>query len=346
VVEATDSVELLDIDDARWIEFVSSHPNAGPFHHPSWSLTLSDSYGVRPFVLCLSTPDGMLEAGMPIAEVANRFMRRRWVSLPFTDACSPLASGAAEAVLAQTLVSLARNADVARVSVRASLSAAGFASETAGTLHVLRLESDPSAVLARFHQSQVRRGITKAASGPLVVRRADDVRELTRAFYGLHLRTRRRQGVPVQPRRFFEALWRRVIEPGLGFVLLAYHGTRPVAGAVFLAWNRTVTYKFGASNPDELKFRPNHLVFWEAIRWACQRGYHTFDFGRTDADNVGLRTFKSRWGADEQPLLYSVAGGPARSGVPRQPALAAAVIRRSPLWLCRLAGAAFYRYAA
>jgi CelD/BcsL family acetyltransferase involved in cellulose biosynthesis len=345
VVEATQSVELLDVDDPRWLELVSRHTSAGPFHHPSWSVTLSDSYGVRPFALGLAMPGGRLEAGIPIAEVANRFAARRWISLPFTDTCPPLATARTEAVLADAFVSLAHDADVASVAVRAPLGAAGFVTENAGTLHVLSLDTDPEAVLARFH-AKIRRDLTKASSGPLVVRRAHDESELTRAFYGLHLRTRRRQGVPVQPRRFFEALWRRVMEPGLGFVLLAYDGTRPVAGAVFLAWNRTVTHKFGASDPEALNLRPNHLLLWEAIRWACERGYHAFDFGRTDPGNDGLHRFKSRWGGKEESLVYSVEGRPARSGFARQSSIAAAVIRKSPLWVCRLAGTALYRYAA
>jgi CelD/BcsL family acetyltransferase involved in cellulose biosynthesis len=165
-------------------------------------------------------------------------------------------------------------------------------------------------------------------------------------FFGLHLRTRRRQGVPVQPRGFFSALWRRIIEPELGFVLLAYDGANAVAGAVFLAWNQTVVYKFGASQPEALGLRPNHLVFWEAIRWAAESGYRRFDFGRTDAGHTSLQEFKRRWGGEERQLLYAVAGRAPRTEPRRSGQLLAPVIRHSPLWLCRFVGSALYRYAA
>ena len=36
------------------------------------------------------------------------------------------------------------------------------------------------------------------------------------------------------------------------------------------------------------------------------RGCVTFDFGRTDPDDTGLREFKSRWGTEEGVLTYSV----------------------------------------
>jgi CelD/BcsL family acetyltransferase involved in cellulose biosynthesis len=336
----------LEVEDPRWIEYISINADAGPFHHPSWALTLADSYGVRPFAVAFAGPGGRLEAGIPVAEVDFRLIARRFVALPFTDALEPLVSQ--NVVADDVAVEILRRAVAAgteHVQIRASASPP-FALESAGTRHVLRLAPDVEEVRRRFHPSQVRRAIDKAVKGPLVVRRGNREKDLTETFYGLHEGTRRRQGVPVQPRRFFRALWRRVIEPELGFVLLAYDGGTAVAGAVFLAWNRTVVYKFGASEPQALGLRPNHLVFWEAIRWACEAGYAEFDFGRTDPGHTSLQEFKRRWGTEERELVYAVAGRQPHQGTGRVERLAAPVIRHSPLWLCRLAGSTFYRYAA
>ena len=198
-----------------------------------------------------------------------------------------------------------------------------------------------------FKRSQVRRDIRKAEREGVTIRRAEASCDLTEVFYALHARTRRRLGVPVQPRRFFELLWTRIIEPGLGFVLLAYSGDVPVAGAVFLAWNGTIAYKYSASDPAFWRLCPNNLVIWTAIRWGCENGYRSFDFGRTDNENAGLRGFKSAWGATEEELYYATIGDartePSKHRLERA---AAAVIRRSPLWVCRTAGAVLYKYAA
>jgi hypothetical protein len=129
--------------------------------------------------------------------------------------------------------------------------------------------------------------------------------------------------------------------------LLAYSGSIPVAGAVFLTWNGTVVYKYGASDPDYWKLRPNHLIFWTAIRWACEHGYRVFDFGRTDLDNQGLRDFKSGWGATERPLVYSLlADRPPKPPSGRLSHALEEVIRRSPPWVCRAVGELLYKYAA
>jgi len=92
-------------------------------------------------------------------------------------------------------------------------------------------------------------------------------------FYRLHLATRRRQGVPTQPRRFFSLLHRHVIEPGLGFVALTRHGERCVSAGVFCAAGRTVTYKNGASDPRATELAPNHPMLWAALRFASESGF-------------------------------------------------------------------------
>ena len=81
-----------------------------------------------------------------------------------------------------------------------------------------------------------------------------------------------------------------------------------IASALFLSWNGTTIYKFGASDPEHWPLRPNHLIFWTAIRDSCERGDHRFDFGRTDLENTGLRSFKEGWGAVERPLFTSALG--------------------------------------
>jgi CelD/BcsL family acetyltransferase involved in cellulose biosynthesis len=337
----------LEIDDPRWREFVSAAEAALPFHDPEWALLLAECYHFAPFALALEE-DGRLSAGLPLLEVRGLGRGRRWVSLPFTDHCPPLAaSPEARARLAAALNVARERADVSRVDLHGELPGAGARSWVAAVTHTLPLGSDPSAVFGTFHRSQVQRSVRKAEQGPLVLRRGESEADLTEGFYRLHLETRRRQGVPVQPRRFFRLLWRRVLEPGPGFLSLACADGMPVAGAVFLASHGTVTYKYGASDPRSLHLRPNHLLFWDAIRWGCEQGYRRFDFGRTELDNRGLREFKSRWGAEEQPLRYSVVAGEAPTPAQGRAVRAlGSVIRHSPAWVCRGLGEALYKYAA
>jgi CelD/BcsL family acetyltransferase involved in cellulose biosynthesis len=338
-------VLVLPLDDERWVEFVRQHPDELPFHHPSWSQVLSESYGYRPFVLATVGVHGQVEAGMPVMEI-RAFRRTRWVSLPFTDTCPPLALDEASAEhLIEAADRVRRRAGVPRLELHADVRHHDAHRETRGVQHALALSPDPDLVFRGFSRSQVQRNVRKAERSGLELRRTVAERDLTESFYGLHLRTRRRLGVPVQPRRFFHSLWRRMIAEQRGFVLLALLDEVAVAGAVFLTGGGTVAYKFVASEPSSWRLRPNNLIFWDAIRWSCQNGFETFDFGRSDAHHQGLRNFKGGWGAVEEPLVYAVLGK-GRPAPPRGASLLSPLIRRGPLWFCRAIGETAYRYVA
>ena len=326
---------LLALDDRRWTRFVDAHAGATPFHRPAWAGFLSECYGFRSFAAAVLAGDEVL-AGIPVAAVR----RRRWVSLPFTDACGPLGD---PELLAAALESGRGARDV---EVRAALP--GAPGRVVALGHVLALESDVRRVFAGFHKSQVQRNIRRAEREGVEVRVATTEAELVDAFYTLHVRTRRRLGAPVQRKRFFSLLWRRVLDPGGGYVLLAYHAGVPLAGAVFLTAGRTVVYKYGASDERSWRLRPNHAVFSAAIARSCAEGRAAFDFGRTDLGDEGLRAFKRGWGADERELVYSSVGGGVgqhRRGVDAAAAAARSVIKASPAVVCRAAGLLYGRAA-
>ena len=345
------TVLSLDIDHPDWLEFVSGSPTALPYHHPAWARMLADCYGMPAFALVQHGPAGRIIGGLPCVEVKAPWGDRRWVSLPYTDACPPLCAPelTSDELLAE-LVGVRKTARVAALEVRGALEGPGaFAQPMAAWTHTLTLDRDPEVVLRNCHRSQVQRNITRAERSGVTVSWGQTPDALLDTFYSLHVQTRRRLGVPVQPRRFFRLLWERLIEPGLGRVLIAYASASdtPIAAAVFLTWNGTIVYKYGASDAASWSLRPNHLLFWTAIRWGCENGYHRFDFGRTDLASAGLREFKRYWGTDERPLVYSVLAE--RAPAAPRGRLAAAlggVNRHAPPVVCRLTGELFYRYAA
>src|SRR6266540_160113 len=333
------------VEDPSWLGLVRANPAALPFHHPAWTLLLAESYAFKPFVLALVDESGRMVAGIPVVEVGGRFRRRRWVSLPFTDVCPPLIAGTGVDSFAAEIDRARREAGIASVEVRARI-AGPSAGEQPALLHELPLTADPEQVATSFRAS-VRRNIRAAERGPAVVRIASSESDLTHACYRLHVDMRRRLGLPVQPRRFFRLLWSRMIQPGLGRVLLADVGTETVAGAVFLNWNRSVVYKYGASDPRHWPVRPNNLLFWEAIKWACENGYERLDFGRTNLDSPSLRRFKLGWGTQEHPLEYTLLGVAETGGRRLEPPrIVRSAIRRSPRWVVRALGEVLYRGAA
>jgi CelD/BcsL family acetyltransferase involved in cellulose biosynthesis len=346
VVSIMPELTRLETTDPRWLALVESHSDASPFHQPAWSRIVEDVYGWRSFVLAETGSGGALRAGVPIVEVANPLRPRRWVSLPYVDSCPPLAVGDAFESLADALAAERTRAGVASLEVRAPVAGRQVHTRSAWVSHELALTGDADAQLKALH-GMTRRNVRIAEREGVEIRFGEGMSSLTETFYGLHVETRRRLGVPVQPRRFFRIFWREIVERDLGFVLVAYHRGEPVASAVFLAHKGRLVYKYGASSQASLNVRPNNLLFWYVIRWAADRGYTTLDFGRTAAEQHGLRSFKAGWGAVEEPLVYSyIADRAPAAPVERSSALAAPVLRHSPAWVTRALGELLYRYAA
>jgi CelD/BcsL family acetyltransferase involved in cellulose biosynthesis len=340
-------IALRPLGDPHWSDFVGKHRSALPFHHPSWAAMLADCYRFRAFCLAVEDPAGRILAGLPVVEVRQRARRPRWVSLPFTDECPPLAADDAGERVAGWLDEARRAHGVRRLEVRGELTGAGVHRDGTFLTHRLALDRSVDDVFAALHANQVRRNIRRAERAGVVIRPGVTEEDLTRVFYHLHTRTRHRLGVPVQPLRYFRLLWRRLLEPGHGTVLIAESGGVPVAAGVFLASREVCVYKYGASDERHWAVRPNHLVFWAAIRWAMARGCRTFDFGRTDLGDDGLREFKSRWGTEEQPLTYSVlSDAPVRAGGGGVPAPLRAVLRHGPRFVPRVLGEVLYRHTA
>lgn len=334
--------------DGRWLTLVERSPQSLVFHHPAWLRLLREQYGYRSLALLALDADGAPAAGVPVCRVTSRLTGKRLVSLPFSDLCPLLlAEGAPESCLE------AVGASLLEMPVRESLpleirgAVPGAPPEALGARflhHLLDLTPGGDAVLADAHK-QIRRGVSKAArSGVEVARRTD--RDGLDRFYALHVETRRRQGVPVQPRSFIRRL-EALFSEGLGHVLLAEHGGATAAAAVFVGYGRTLTYKYGASDTAHLDVRPNNAIFAEAIRWAAEQGYDRLDFGRTDRENTGLAAFKRNWGAEEHEIAYtrlppSPGARDETPGAARR--LASTVIRRSPPIVGRAVGAALYRH--
>jgi CelD/BcsL family acetyltransferase involved in cellulose biosynthesis len=366
VDERISGLTILELTDPRWADFVARQPSAIPFHHPDWGRLIADCYGFRAFAVTSSDTAGDIRAGLPVIEVRHLWGERKWVTLPFTDYCPPLIPAPDEGTdLVCALQRASKAAGIQRVEVRGPLTGTSTVSHAA-LRHVVALDADPDRVFARFHPA-VRTHIRQAGRRGVTIRRAERPEDED-TFYRLHLRTRRRQGVPVQPRRFFRMLWESVISTGLGTALIAEASGEPVAADIFLTWNGMTIGKFSASDERAWPLRANNLVIWHSIKTACEQGSRWFDFGRSDIGNEGLRTFKLSWGAVEQPLVYETLGAtpepasardtPARDTPARDTSekasardgiadhLLAAVIRRGPPVVCRVAGGALYRYAA
>jgi hypothetical protein len=138
-----------------------------------------------------------------------------------------------------------------------------------------------------------------------------------RVFFEMHLKIRKyKYGLLAQPYSFLQNIWHHFVEPGHGFLMLAVHRDKIVAGDFFLEWQDTLYYKFNASLHDDLSHRPNDLLIWQGIQEGKKRGLTYLDFGLSDIDQDGLIRYKRKFGTEEKTISFlhhSSNGGPTRA---------------------------------
>lgn len=340
-------LKILQQNDPRWTSYVQSHPDTTIFHQSDWIELLSACYGYKAELLTLQDSSNKIIAALPLMQVNSRLTGKRLVSVPFSDFCQPLLD---ESTPLQKLVTRLQSwrieNRIGEIRIHWPLNGLpGIHHESSYARHITYLEPDSQNLFKRFAKSQVQKNIRLAERKGVEIFLRHQWKDME-SFYGLHLETRRRLGTPVQPFRFFRILWERLISKGDGFILLAYKDAQLLAGAIFLHSNKSLIYKYGASNPNFWTLRPNNLLFWRAICLGCDHGYQFFDWGRTALHPPGLRKFKLGWCSEEQIIHYSILSErpPRLMENSKLAAIVATIIKNSPTWVGRLIGEALYSH--
>jgi hypothetical protein len=161
-----------------------------------------------------------------------------------------------------------------------------------------------------FHTTSVNQMIKKAEKSGLRILKGSTEEHFT-AFYELQVETRRRQGSPAYPSRFFCMMAEELVVDDVVHLYLVFQDRRPVAGVLFLYDLQGATYAYGASvNEREIwRLGANQLAMWAAIREAHERGLPQVSFGTTPYAQRELREYKERWGAESEELAYTVDDG-------------------------------------
>ena len=272
------------------------------FHSTSWARVLAESYGYRPVYLVLSER-GSCKGCLPVIEVDSAITGKRGVCVSFSDYCGALVENPDDfKLLFDNLLEYGRIRRWRYIEFRGESCLGDAKPSRVYAHHLIELAKDEGVMLSRLRNSTAR-NIQKAVKEGVAVDIGGAL-EGVLDFYQLHCLTRRRQGLPPQPRSYFEKLHEHVIARGLGFTALARQGSITVAGMVCLHFGRNAIYKYGASDTDFQHLRANNLLFWETMKKCGREGFNCLSLGRTDLDNEGLLHFKNGWGGKMTNLNY------------------------------------------
>lgn len=312
------------------------------YHKRRWLEVLRKAYNMRLMTVLAVDQGGGVGAGSIFAMVGFP-LRRRMVSLPFSDSCPPLALD--DSALRQMLAAVSMNQLGQRTfEIRGIAAPEPWQIVDCFGDWWLPLDQ-PRARLESATAKHFGRQVRNGSKEGILIERGSDQR-LLRRFYGLMVQGRRRQGIPPPPFRLFEAVSSVFGDDCI--IWLATKGGCDVAGLVLLRDGDRLYYRWGA-RADRTPPGANHLLFWRLIEDSAQK-FESLELGRTDLRNRGLCRFKQELGAACRPLPYSFFPHSDMRVSPEvlsgAPLLASRMWRYLPLPVTRLFGAAIYRYCA
>lgn len=201
-----------------------------------------------------------------------------------------------------------------------------IAADHSGALAVLREQGfRPAAEQVQFRttmlldlarsEAEIRGGMRREARYYLNVARRNQVAveegslEGLPLFYRLYRETALRHRFLLRPWPYYRHVWEALLGSGHGHLFFARHGGDTLAGALIGHLGDRAWYLYGASGSEGRELRPNHLLQWEIIRWARERGCTTYDlWGAPDRPGpddpmAGVYQFKRSLGARLQTWI-------------------------------------------
>jgi FemAB-related protein (PEP-CTERM system-associated) len=290
----------LEADPKVWDQYVLDQPHASGYHLVAWKGVIERAFGHRTRYLLAKDRAGNVRGVLPTVLLSSRLFGRFLVSIPFVNYGGLLAADdTARQALLGHVADEAHHLDASHIELRhQDESDLGWVMSHRKVTMRLELPSTFDELWKSFPsklRSQIRRGqkeeMTVTFGGMECL---DD-------FYRVFCRCMRDLGTPVYSRTWFAAIL-EAFPKDAHLCVVNYHNA-PVAAGFLYGFRRTVEIPWAAADKRYNRLAPNMLLYGSVLQYACQQGFRTFDFGRSNPDS-GTYRFKEQWGAKPHALVW------------------------------------------
>jgi FemAB-related protein (PEP-CTERM system-associated) len=299
VIATSVLVRCATADDAtRWDEFVSQHFGAVNYHRWNWQEVISRSFGWNPHYL-LAESDGQIKGILPLFDKKTIF-GSALVSVPFFSTGGMIAdSDEVARSLLDAAIAHAKEIGAERIELRQrSECNLGIPVSTHKVTLVAPIPSDPEERMRGFDtkmRTHIRRSLKFGLEGEL------GGNDFVEDFYSLFAAKMRDFGTPVYAVAFFRNIFQEF--PTETFIYRVRYQGQTIAATFLTAFKGSVEANWSSSLPQFSSLKPNVFMYWMAMSALADRGYRSFDFGRSTVGS-GTYNFKRQWNTEEIPLHW------------------------------------------
>jgi hypothetical protein len=317
-------MKQIDHIDPSVYERVQAMPGVRVYHLRPWHDFLRQAFGWEVHALVEEGAAGELKFYLPFVSKRGTNLKSSRVALPLSHHVAPLGE---LSEIPEGLEPVQVHGD--NPTCPGPLDESRVVTEL--DLSVFETDGD---VFKQFSKSSMQRKIKKAEKSGYGLSRETNAKTLN-AFTSMQAETRRRQGSPTFPAKFFPLMAECLGEAFHIHSALNAEG-EVVASIIFIDDGDTTIYGYGASLDRREIWQDgvNQLVMWDAIRAAYARGRTLVDFGTSPLLQPNLIQYKEKWGGVSRSMPYTSMGGTGAGGIERESAavkLVSAVLKRTPM---------------
>jgi len=125
--------------------------------------------------------------------------------------------------------------------------------------------------------------------------------QLLSDFYTVFSLNMRDLGTPVYGKQFFSKILQTLSDDVR--IISVRLRERPVAAGLVYGFRQMLEIPWASSDRRYARLAPNMLLYATVLKYACERKYKYFDFGRS-SKNSGTYRFKEQWGAQPVQLNW------------------------------------------
>jgi len=322
---------------------IATHRLGTTYHRAAWLEVIRNAFGHKTKHL-VAESGGRVAGVLPLVFFQSRLFGTFAVSLPFLNYGGILADGPeAERALLERAIEETQRAGGTHLELRHTRQHFG---DLVSKRHKVAMELPLAATVdEQWHalDKKVRNQVRKAEKSAVVI--LDGGADLLADFYAVFARNMRDLGTPVYSARLF----RQVLAtfPNHSRVFVATLDGRPIAASVVHWYRHGIEVPWASSLREFNPLCANVLLYWQMLQFAIERGFKTFDFGRS-TPGEGTYQFKKQWGAVPRELVWeywTAPGKPVPDLNPGNPAYARAIQiwQRLPVKVATLLGPAVVR---
>ncbi len=270
------------------------------YHNYHWGSVIEKTFGHPYHCLVCEGNDGRIRGLLPLVHMNSLLFGNMLVSMPFLNYGGVCAeTEPAVHALVDEAIRLARELRVGHIEFRQVLPLGdAFQAKTHKVSMRLRLPAGSDGLWNSF-PSKLRSQVKRSQKEAMTVRigRADELDN----FYRVFSICMRNLGTPVYPKAFFRNILDRF--PDNAWICTVSLGSVPVASGFLLGYRSRMEIPWAAADRRYNRLSPNMLLYWNCLKFACEKGYAEFDFGRSTIDE-GTYKFKEQWGATPTQLHW------------------------------------------